>query len=66
MESGPGRKGRSERRTGMSDNEIRQILIERKRQEIRKQNRAALKEAAEAVLGWICLFAICFMLSAIG
>lgn len=50
----------------MSDNEIRQILIERKRQEIRKQNRAAVKEAAEAVLGWICLFGICFMLSAIG
>ena len=58
--------GQSERRAGMSDNEIRQILIERKRQEIRKQNRAAVKEAAEAVLGWICLFGICFMLSAIG
>ena len=51
----------------MSDNEIRQILIERKRQErIKQQNRELIREVAEGILGWGSLFAICFMLSIIG
>ena len=55
------------RRQIMSDNEIRQILIERKRQE-RKQikRRAMLLEVAEGLIGWASLFGICFMLSVIG
>lgn len=51
----------------MSDNEIRQILAERKRQE-RKQmkRRAEALEVAESLIGWASLFGICFMLSGIG
>lgn len=51
----------------MSDDEIRQILPERKREEIRKRNnRAVMIEVANGILGWVCLLAICFMLSGIG
>ena len=51
----------------MSDNEIRQILIERKKEERKKMKRRALMlEVADDIGGWICLMAICFMLSGIG
>jgi len=41
----------------MSDNEIRQILIERKRQQRKAQRRAEIKEIAEGIIGWTMLFA---------
>lgn len=44
----------------MSDNDIRQILIERKRKARRK---AFTREAAEGLIGWGSLFAMIFMLS---
>ena len=51
----------------MSDNEIRQILIERKREKRRKMKRRAMMlEVAESLIGWASLFGICFMLSVIG
>lgn len=50
----------------MSDNEIRKILIERKRQERKAQRRAEILETAGDMLGWASLFGICFMLSVIG
>jgi len=51
----------------MSDNEIRQILIERKREKRRKMKRRAMMlEVAESLIGWASLFGICFMLSGIG
>lgn len=51
----------------MSDDMIRGILIERKRQERRKQqNRELIKEIAEGVFGWGSLFFLGFMLSVIG
>ena len=49
----------------MSDNEIRQILIERKRQDRKMQRRAEILETAGDVLGWASLFGICFLLSGI-
>ena len=50
----------------MSDNEIRKILSERKRQERKMEKRAAAIEVAGDLLGWVSLFGICFMLSVIG
>ena len=51
----------------MSDNEIRKILIERKREERKRmKRRAEALEAAENLIGWASLFGICFMLSGIG
>ena len=51
----------------MSDNEIRQILIERKREKRKKmKRRAMLLEAAESLIGWASLFGIGFMLSVLG
>ena len=52
---------------GMSDDMIRGILIERKRQERRKQqNKELIREIAEGALGWGSLFFLGFMLSVIG
>ena len=50
----------------MSDNEIRQILIERKRQEKKLQRREAVIEVAEDIAAWCGLFFIGFMLFVIG
>ena len=51
----------------MSDNEIRQILIEKKRLERKKQqDRELIRELAENIIGWGSLFIICFMLTVIG
>lgn len=50
----------------MSDNEIRQILLERKRQRRKEERRAEILEMAEGLIGWASLFGICFMLSGIG
>ena len=47
----------------MSDNEIRQILIEEKKKERRAQ---ALREHAEGYIAFLSLAAICFLLSVIG
>lgn len=45
----------------MSDNEIRQILIERKRQEAKKQKRKEIIEIAGDMIGWICWAALGYM-----
>lgn len=51
----------------MSDNEIREILRERKKQERKKQqDRELIRELTEGIVGWGSLFFICFMLSVIG
>lgn len=50
----------------MSDNEIRQILAERKRHERKTAKRAAIIEAIEGAIGWSSLFLIGFMLTVIG
>ncbi len=50
----------------MSDNEIRQILAERKRQARKAERRAEIIEAVEGFIGWSSLFIIGFMLSVIG
>lgn len=50
----------------MTDNEIRQILIERKRQAREAERRAEIREMIEDIVGWASLFGICFMLSVIG
>lgn len=50
----------------MSDEQIREILIERKKEARRRANRAAILEAVGGLLGWSSLIAICFMLSVIG
>ena len=50
----------------MSDNEIRRILAERKRQERKEQRREAAIEAAEDIIAWCSLFGIAFMMSVIG
>lgn len=50
----------------MSDNEIRRILVEKKRKERQMQRRAEIIEAAQDVAAWGSLFMLCFMLSVIG
>ena len=50
----------------MSDEQIREILIERKKEARRRANRAAILEAVGGLLGWSSLIVICFMLSVIG
>ena len=50
----------------MSDNEIREILVERKRQEKRMQRREAVIETVEGIIAWGGLFFIGFMLAVIG
>ena len=50
----------------MSDNEIRKILIERKKQERKIEKRAELIGIAGDLIGWASLFGACFMLAAIG
>lgn len=50
----------------MSDEQIREILIERKKEARGRAKRAEIFEAVGDLLGWSSLIAICFMLSAIG
>lgn len=50
----------------MSDNEIRRVLIERKRQERKEERKAEILDVVEGFIGWASLFGICFMLSVIG
>ena len=50
----------------MNDNEIKEILIERKRKARKAENRAAILEAAGTITAWAGLLWICFMLSVIG
>ena len=50
----------------MSDNEIRQILIEKKRQERRAERRAEILETVGGFVAWGGIFVIGFMLSVIG
>lgn len=47
----------------MSDNEIRKILAERKREERRMQKREIIIEVVEGIVGWVGIFTIGFMLS---
>lgn len=50
----------------MSDNEIREILIERKRRQRKQERMNELKDAAEGFIGFACLIALCFMIAVIG
>ena len=50
----------------MSDEHIRQILIQKKRRQRRIANIKAIAEFAGTILAWAGLFFICFMLSVIG
>ena len=50
----------------MSDNEIRQILIERKRAMKRHRRLHEIKEAVEGFVGFGLLFVILFMISVVG
>ena len=50
----------------MSDNEVRKILIERKRQDEKMKRRAAALEIVGDAVAWGGLIAICFTLSVIG
>ena len=50
----------------MSDNEIREILIERKKRQRKQERLYALKDAAEGFIGFACLFILCFMIAVIG
>ena len=50
----------------MSDEQIRQILIERKRKARKAEKRAEVLEAVGMIIAWAGLFWICFMLSVIG
>ncbi len=50
----------------MSDNEIRQILIEKKRQKRKTEKRAEIIEMVGGFIGWSSLFFLAFMLSVIG
>ncbi len=50
----------------MSDEQIREILIQRKKEARRRANRAAVLEVVGDLLGWSSLIVICFMLSVIG
>ena len=49
----------------MSDNEIRQILIERKREARKAERREEIMECIEGLVGFGGLFFICFMLSVV-
>ncbi len=50
----------------MSDEQIREILIKRKKEDGKRAKRAATIEAIGDLLGWSSLIAICFMLTVIG
>lgn len=50
----------------MSDNEIREILVEKKRQERRMQRRETAIETVEGIIAWGGLFFIGFMIAVIG
>lgn len=50
----------------MRDEDIRRILIERKRKERKQMKRAAVLDAAAGIAAWSSLFALCFMMSFIG
>lgn len=45
----------------MSDEQIRQILIEKKREERRIQKREDVKEIIEGVIAWTCWAALIYM-----
>jgi len=47
----------------MSDNEIREILIERKKKQERLDG---LRDAAEGIIGFASLLILCFLISVIG
>lgn len=50
----------------MSDNEIRQILAERKKCERMMKRREKVLEITSEAIAWGSLFMLCFMLSVIG
>lgn len=50
----------------MSDNEIRKVLVERKKHERMMKRREVILEAACDLAAWSSLIAISFMLSVIG
>lgn len=46
----------------MSDNEIRQILIQRRREERREMKREQIKDTIEGILAWTCWAALGYMM----
>lgn len=50
----------------MSDNEIRQILAERKKCERRMKRREKVLEITSGAIAWGSMLTICFILSVIG
>lgn len=50
----------------MSDNEIREILIERKKMQMRQERLDGLRDAAEGIIGFASLLILCFLISVIG
>lgn len=50
----------------MSDNEIREILVQKKRNERRMKRRETVIETVEGIIAWGGLFFIGFMLAVIG
>lgn len=50
----------------MSDNEIREILVQRKRKARRAARREEIRDCIEGFIGFGGLMFICFMLSVIG
>ena len=53
----------------MSDDEIREILRERKRKECeleRIRKREDIKETIEGIVGWTCLFGLGYMMFVFG
>ena len=49
----------------MTDNEIRKILIDRKRAARKAERREELRDSIEGFAGFACLTFICFMLSVV-
>ena len=49
----------------MSDNEIREILIERKRRERREEKLREYEACIDGIVAFTSLFFICFMISVI-
>lgn len=49
----------------MSDNEIREILIERKRRQRKQERLYELKDAAEGFIGFASLIILCFLIAGI-
>jgi len=50
----------------VSDNEIREILIERKKRQRKQERLYELRDAAEGIIGFASLLILCFLIAVIG